>query len=138
MRVRLGFAVVMVAALVLSSWPAAAHESSRVNAQQRVFGKNQTLEESTARVQLRVTNRRFTRIRRLVCETVISDRWAHPTTGEVREFSEDWFLVIRNFQPRTRVRSRKSTISVSHPELTTDPSWQPQGVTVKTKHCHAR
>lgn len=138
MRVRLGLAVAVVAALVLTSWPVAAHESSRVNAQQKVFGKTQNLDRSTARVRLQVTNRRFTRIRRLVCETVISDRWAHPATGEVREYEEDWFLVIRNFDARTRVRSRKSTISVSHPELTADPSWQPQGVTVKTKHCHAR
>jgi hypothetical protein len=136
--VRSVLALLVVAGLVLSSAPSSAHESPRVNAQQRVLAKHQNLDRSDARVQLLVTNRRFDDIRRLKCITVISDRWAHAVTGEIREYREDWFLVIRRFPARTRLRSKKSTIFVSHPELITDPAWQPQGVTVATRHCHAR
>jgi hypothetical protein len=136
--VRTVIALLVVAGLVLSSSPAAAHESPRINAHQKVLAKHQNLDRSDARVQLLITNRRFDDIRRLTCTMLISDRWAHATTGEVREYSEDWFLVIRRFPARTRLRSKKDTIFVSHPELTTDPAWQPQGVTVVTRHCHAR
>jgi hypothetical protein len=132
----LGLAV--VAAVVLSAQPVLGHESSRVNAQQRVLAKHQNLDRSDARVQLVIANRRFTPIRRLVCTTTISDQWFHPVTGEVRTYTEDWFLVIRRFPARTRLRSQKDTIFVDHPELTADPQWQPQGVTIKTPHCHAR
>jgi hypothetical protein len=59
-------------------------------------------------------------------------------TGEARSYSEDWFLTIRNFPARTRLRPVRDTIFVSHPELAADPQWQPQGVTVKTQHCHVR
>jgi hypothetical protein len=137
-RFRGGIGVLGALALALAPLGASAHEASRVNAQQRVFSKTQTLDRSQARVQLRITNKRFKEINRLVCETKISDRWLHPVTLEVRTYSEDWFLVIRNFPERTRLRSRKDTIFVQHGELTTDPQWQPQGVTVKTPHCHAR
>jgi hypothetical protein len=138
MRTRPILGLALVAAVALSAQPAAGHESARVNAQQRVLAKHQNLDRSDARVQLVVANRRFTPIRRLVCTTTISDQWFHPVTGEVRTYSEDWFLVIRRFPARTRLRSQKDTIFVGHPELTTDPQWQPQGVTVKTPHCHAR
>lgn len=138
MPVRVVLSLALVAVVALSSVPSAAHESARVNAQQRVLAKHQNLDRSDARVQLVVVNRRPTEIRRLVCETDISDQWLHPVTGEVRTYTEDWFLVIRHFAARTRLRSRKDTIFVSHPELTADPQWQPQGVTVETPHCHAR
>ncbi|HEX2025272.1 MAG TPA: hypothetical protein VHH92_02640 [Actinomycetota bacterium] len=138
MRTRTIAGLALVAAVILGGQPALGHESARVNAQQRVFAKHQNLDRSDARVQLQITNRRFTPIRRLVCTTVISDQWHHPVTGEVRKYSEDWFLVIRRFPARTRLRSQKDTIFVNHPELTADPLWQPQGVTVKTPHCHAR
>lgn len=137
MRVRVVLAQFVVAGLLLSATASQAHESSRVDAQQRVFSKKQTLDRSEAKVQIQVTNRRNTAIPRLVCETVITDQWTHPTAG-ARTFSEDWFLVIRNVPARTRLRSRKDTIFVSHPELATDPAWQPQGVTVKTQHCHQK
>jgi hypothetical protein len=138
MRTRPILGLVLVAAVVLSAQPALGHESARVNAQQRVLAKHQNLDRSDARVQLVIANRRFTPIRRLVCTTTISDQWFHPVTGEVRTYTEDWFLVIRRFPARTRLRSQKDTIFVGHPELTADPQWQPQGVTVKTPHCHAR
>jgi hypothetical protein len=137
MRVRLVVAPLVAGGLVLSATLSAAHEAAKVNAQHRVFSKEQALDRSKAKVQIQVTNRRVTSIPRLVCETVITDRWAHPTAG-TREFSEDWFLVIRNVPPRTRLRSRKDTIFVSHPELAADPAWQPRGVTVSTEHCHRR
>jgi hypothetical protein len=135
-RVVVGLAVFV--AVVLSSSPSVAHKSQGVKAQQRVFAKHQNLDRSDARVQLLVTNRRFRPIRRLVCETEISDKWFHPVTGEVRTYTEDWFLTIRNFPERSRLRSRKDMIFVEHVELTTDPQWQPQGVTVRTRHCHVR
>lgn len=138
MRFRGGIGVLGALALALPSGGASAHEASKVNAQQRVFSKTQALDRSQARVQLRITNKRFNEINRLVCQMEISDRWLHPVTQEMREYTEDWFLVIRNFPERTRLRSRKDTIFVQHGELTTDPQWQPQGVTVKTPHCHAR
>ena len=138
MRFRVFLAALLVGGLVLSATVSTAHEAPRVNAQQRIFSKHQNLDRSDAKVQLVVTNRRFTRISRLVCETEISDQWQHPATGEVRKYSEDWFLVIRNVPPRTRLRSRKDVIFVNHPELTADPTWVPQGVTVKTRHCHQR
>jgi hypothetical protein len=137
-RFRGGIGVLGALALALAPGGASAHEASKVNVQQRVFSKTQALDRSQARVQLRITNKRFNEINRLVCETRISDRWLHPVTQEARTYTEDWFLVIRNFPERTRLRSRKDTISVQHGELTTDPQWQPQGVTVKTPHCHAR
>lgn len=138
MRFRIVVGLTVLLAVVLESGPSVAHRSSGVKAQQRVFAKHQNLDRSDARVQLLVSNRRFRPIRRLVCETDISSKWFHPVTGEVRTFTEDWFLTIRNFPERTRLRSRKDTIFVGHPELTTDPQWQPQGVTVKTPHCHVR
>jgi hypothetical protein len=134
MRVRLG-ALIVAGIVLLSAGASSAHEAAGVNAQQRVFSKKQNLDRSVAKVQLQVTNRRQTRIPRLVCETVITDRWAHPTAGPA-EFSEDWFLVIRNVPARTRLRSRKDTIFVSHPQLAADPAWEPRGVTIKTRHCH--
>jgi hypothetical protein len=137
-RHRIRIAVLGVLALVVAPEIASGHEASKLNAQQRVFSKQQALDRSEARVQLRITNKRFDEINRLVCETQISDRWLHPVTQEMRTYSEDWFLVIRNFPARTRLRSRKDTIFVQHGELTADPQWQPQGVTVKTPHCHAR
>jgi nitrogen fixation protein len=136
MPVRGVLALVVAGGLVLSSTASTAHEARKVNAQQRVFSKHQSPDRSRAKVQIRVTNRRFTAIPRLACETIISDRWTHAVTGEVREFGEDWFLVIRNVPPRTRLHSRKDVIFVSHPELAADPSWLPQGVTVRTRHCH--
>ncbi|MGH2677300.1 MAG: hypothetical protein ACRDHB_02920 [Actinomycetota bacterium] len=138
MRVRVGIGVLGALALALAPVGASAHEASKVNAQQRVFSKSQGLDRSQARVQLRITNKRFNEINRLVCETEISDRWLHPVTQEIRTYTEDWFLVIRNFPQRTRLRSKKDTIFVQHGELTTDPQWQPQGVTIKTTHCHVR
>jgi hypothetical protein len=138
MRFRHALDVAVVVGLVLPWMPAGAHEARRVNAQQRVFSKHQRPARSNAKVQIRVTNRRFTPIPRLACETVISDRWAHAATGEVREFREDWFLVVRNVPPRTRLHSRKDVIFVSHPEVAADPAWQPRGVTVETRHCHRR
>jgi hypothetical protein len=137
-RFRGGIGVLGALALALGPVEASAHEAPKVNAQQRVFNKTQALDRSQARVQLRITNKRFKEINRLVCKTEISDRWLHPVTQEIRTYTEDWFLVIRNLPERTRVRSRKDTIFVEHSELTTDPQWQPQGVTVKTPHCHAR
>lgn len=136
MRLRGFLALLVVGGLILPASATTAHEARRVKSQQRVFSKHQNLDRSDAKVQIRVTNRRFTSIPRLACETVISDRWTHAVTGEVREFSEDWFLVIRNVPPRTRLRSRKDVIFVSHAELAADPAWQPQGVTIKTPHCH--
>lgn len=136
MRLCIGLGLVVT--LLLSSGPAGAHDSSRVKVQQRVFSKHQNLDRSDAKVQLQVTNRRIDDIRRLVCQTQISDRWFHPVTQETRMYSEDWFLVIRTFPARTRIRSRKDVIFVGHGELTADPQWQPQGVTVQTPHCHAR
>jgi hypothetical protein len=138
MRFRGGIGVLAAVALALAPVGASAHEASKVNDQQRVFSKTQGLDRSQARVQLRITNKRFNEINRLVCETEISDRWLHPVTQEMRTYTEDWFLTIRNFPERTRLRSRKDTIFVQHGELTTDPQWQPQGVTVETPHCHAR
>jgi hypothetical protein len=138
MKLRIVLSLAVAAAVATGAQPATGHESSRVNAQQRLFAKHQNLDRSDARVQLQIANRRFAPLRRLTCTTVISDQWFHPLTGEVRTYREDWFLVIRNFPPRTRLRSRKSTIFVQHPELTSDPQWQPQGVTVTTPHCHAR
>jgi hypothetical protein len=135
-RIVVGPAVLV--AVVVSSSPSVAHKSEGVKAQQRVFAKHQNLDRSDARVQLRVANRRFRPIRRLVCETEITDKWFHPVTGEVRTYSEDWFLTVRNFPERSRLLSRKDTIFVAHSDLTTDPQWQPQGVTVRTRHCHAR
>jgi hypothetical protein len=134
MRVRLG-ALIVAGSVLLSASTSVAHEASGVNAQQRVFSKKQNLDRSVAKVQLQVTNRRQSRIPRLVCETVITDRWVHPVAGP-EEFSEDWFLVIRNVPARTRLRSKKDTIFVSHPQLAADPTWEPRGVTVKTPHCH--
>ena len=137
-RFRGGIGVLGALALALAPGGASAHEASKVNVQQRVFSKTQALDRSQARVQLRITNKRFNEIDRLVCETTISDRWLHPVTQEMRTYTEDWFLTIRNFPERTRLRSRKDTIFVEHGELSTDPQWQPQGVTVKTPHCHVR
>jgi hypothetical protein len=136
-RFRGGMGILSALVLAVSSATASAHEAPRVNAQQRVFSKTQALDRSQARVQLRITNKRFKEIRRLVCETEISDRWLHAVSQETRTYTEDWFLVIRNFPERTRLRSRKDTVFVQHGELTADPQWQPQGVTVKTSHCHA-
>jgi hypothetical protein len=137
LRARNGIGLLVTAALLLPAYPATGHTSSGIKAQQRVLAKHQNLDRSEARVQLRLTNRRFQSVR-LVCETIISDKWFHPTTGETRTYSEDWFLQYNNFPARTRGKSKKDVLSVEHPELAADPAWQPQGVTVKTPHCHAR
>jgi hypothetical protein len=137
LRARNGIGLLVTAALLLPAYPASAHTSSGIKAQQRVLAKHQNLDRSDARVQLRLTNRRFSDVA-LVCKTVIMDEWFHPTTGEIRSYSEDWFLGYRRFPARTRGRSLKSIIYVEHPELTADPAWQARGVFVETQHCHAR
>lgn len=137
MRARIGIGLLVTVALLAPAYPATAHTSAGIKAQQRVLAKHQNLDRSDARVQLRLTNRRFSDVA-LVCKTVIMDEWFHPTTGEIRTFSEDWFLGYRKFPARTRGRSLKSVIFVEHPELTADPAWQPRGVFVETQHCHAR
>jgi hypothetical protein len=137
MRTRIGLGLLVTLLLLLPASTVTAHRSPGIRAHQRVFAKTQALDRSEARVQLRLTNRRFQSVR-LVCETIISDKWFHPTTGETRTYSEDWFLQYNNFPARTRGKSKKDVLSVEHPELAADPAWQPQGVTVKTPHCHAR
>jgi hypothetical protein len=103
---------------------------------QRVLSTNQTLESSEARIKHTIVNRRSQPVRGR-CTAIIEGRWTHPTTLENRSYKEDWFLRIRSLQPGQRLKA-SGTIFVEHPELAADPAWQPQGVTVKTKHCHVR
>jgi hypothetical protein len=130
------FGVVLATALmVLVPSVSTAHKPG-LAVRQRVLSTNQTLESSEARIKHTIVNRRSQPVRGR-CTAIIEGRWTHPTTLENRSYKEDWFLKIRSLQPGQRLKA-SGTIFVEHPELAADPAWQPQGVTVKTKHCHVR
>jgi hypothetical protein len=132
---RLG--TLLIAGLViLAPTVSSAHKSSKLTVRQRVLSTNQTLERSEARIKHVIKNRRKLPVKGR-CTAIIEGRWTHPTTLESRSYKEDWFLKIRKLAPGRKLRA-SGTIFVEHPELTTDPAWQPLGVTVKTTHCHVR
>lgn len=128
--------ILATALVVLAPSVSTAHKSPRLTVRQRVLSTNQTLESSEARIKHTIINRRSQPIRGR-CTAVIEGRWTHPTTLENRSYQEDWFLKIRKLFPGQKLRA-SGTIFVEHPDIAADPAWQPQGVTVKTKHCHVR
>jgi hypothetical protein len=128
--------ILATALVVLAPSVSTAHKSPRLTVRQRVLSTNQTLESSEARIKHTIINRRSQPIRGR-CTAVIEGRWTHPTTLENRSYEEDWFLKIRKLFPGQKLRA-SGTIFVEHPDIAADPAWQPQGVTVKTKHCHVR
>lgn len=128
--------ILATALVVLAPSVSTAHKSPGLTVRQRVLSTNQTLESSEARIKHTIINRRSQPIRGR-CTAVIEGRWTHPTTLENRSYQEDWFLKIRKLFPGQKLRA-SGTIFVEHPDIAADPAWQPQGVTVKTKHCHVR
>ena len=130
------FGVVLATALVVLAPSVSTALKPGLAVRQRVLSTNQTLESSEARIKHTIVNRRSQPVRGR-CTAIIEGRWTHPTTLENRSYKEDWFLKIRNLQPGQKLKA-SGTIFVEHPELAADPAWQPQGVTVKTKHCHVR
>lgn len=134
------FGALLVAGLmvlvVLAPSVSSAHKSRGLTVRQRVLSTNQTLSRSEARIKHLIINRRSQPVRGK-CTAVIEGRWTHSVTLENRSYTEDWFLKIRKLFPGQKLRA-SGTIFVEHPELTTDPAWQPQGVSVKTTHCHVR
>lgn len=133
----LRFGVILATVLVvLAPSVSTAHKSPGLTVRQRVLSTNQTLDRSEARIKHTIINRRSRPIRGR-CTAIIEGRWTHPTTLENRTYTEDWFLKIRKLFPGQKLRA-SGTIFVDHPDIAADPTWQPQGVTVKTKHCHVR
>jgi hypothetical protein len=131
------FGALLVAGLVvLAPSISCAHKSSRLTVRQRVRSTNQTPQRSQANIKHTIINRRNEPIRGK-CTAVIEGRWSHPTTLENRTYKEDWFLRIRKLFPGQKLRA-SGTIFVDHPDIAADPAWVPQGVTVKTTHCHVR
>ena len=131
------FGVILATALVvLAPSVSTAHKSPGLKVRQRVLSTDQTHQRSEARIKHTVINRRSQPIRGR-CTAIIEGRWTHPTTLENRTYKEDWFLKIRKLFPGQKLRA-SGTIFVDHPDIAADPAWQPQGVTVKTKHCHVR
>jgi hypothetical protein len=128
--------ILATALVVLAPSVSTAHKGPGLTVRQRVLSTNQTLESSEARIKHTIINRRSQPIRGR-CTAVIEGRWTHPTTLENRSYQEDWFLKIRKLFPGQKLRA-SGTIFVEHPDIAADPAWQPQGVTVKTKHCHVR
>jgi hypothetical protein len=131
------FGALLIAGLVaLAPSVSSAHKSARLTVRQRVRSTNQTPQRSEARIKHIIINRRNVPVRGR-CIAVIGGRWLHPTTLENRVYTEDWFLRIRKLFPGQKLRA-SGTIFVDHPDIAADPLWQPQGVTVKTTHCHVR
>ncbi|MGH2546782.1 MAG: hypothetical protein ACRDHJ_07905 [Actinomycetota bacterium] len=130
------FGVVLATALVVLAPSGSTAHKPGLSVRQRVLSTNQTLESSEARIKHTIVNRRSQPVRGR-CTAIIEGRWTHPTTLENRSYKEDWFLKVRNLQPGQKLKA-SGTIFVEHPELAADPAWQPQGVNVKTKHCHVR
>ena len=131
------FGALLVAGLVVVAPSiSSAHKSPRLTVRQRVLSMNQTPQRSEANIKHTIINRRPEPVRGR-CTAVIEGRWSHPTTLENRTYREDWFLRIRKLFPGQKLRAR-GTIFVDHPDIAADPAWQPQGVTVKTTHCHVR
>jgi hypothetical protein len=129
-------ALLVAGLLVLAPSISSAHKSSRLTVRQRVRSTNQTPQRSEANIKHTIINRRNEPIRGR-CTAVIEGRWSHPTTLENRTYKEDWFLKIRRLFPGQKLRASGS-IFVDHPDIAADPAWVPQGVTVKTTHCHVR
>jgi hypothetical protein len=129
-------AIVVAGLMVLAPSVSSAHKSPGLTVRQRVLSTDQTLQRSEARIKHTIINRRSDPVRGK-CTAIIEGRWTHPTTLENRTYTEDWFLKIRKLFPGQKLRA-SGTIFVEHPDLVADPAWQPQGVTVKTKHCHVR
>lgn len=133
----LRFGVILATALVvLAPSVSTAHKSPGLTVRQKVRSTNQTLDRSSANIKHLIINRRNQPVRGK-CTAIIEGRWTHPTTLENRSYKEDWFLRIRKLFPGQKLRASGS-IFVEHPDIAADPAWQPQGVTVKTKHCHVR
>lgn len=133
----LRFGVILATALVvLAPSVSTAHKSPGLTVRQKVRSTNQTLDRSSANIKHTIINRRNQPVRGK-CTAIIEGRWTHPTTLENRSYKEDWFLKIRKLFPGQKLRA-SGTIFVEHPDIAADPAWQPQGVTVKTKHCHVR
>ena len=131
------FGALLIAGLVvLAPTVSSAHKSARLTVRQRVRSTNQTPQRSEANIKHIIINRRNVPIRGR-CIAIIEGRWLHPTTLENRVYTEDWFLRIRKLFPGQKLRA-SGTIFVDHPDIAADPAWQPQGVTVKTTHCHVR
>lgn len=129
-------ALLVAGLLVLAPSTSSAHKSSRLTVRQRVRSTNQTPQRSQANIKHTIINRRNEPVRGK-CTAIIEGRWSHPTTLENRTYEEDWFLRIRRLFPGQKLRA-SGTIFVDHPDIAADPAWQPQGVTVKTPHCHVR
>lgn len=133
----LRFGVILATALVvLAPSVSTAHKSPGLTVRQKVRSTNQTLDRSSANIKHLIINRRNQPVRGK-CTAIIEGRWTHPTTLENRSYKEDWFLRIRKLFPGQKLRASGS-IFVEHPDIAADPAWQPQGATVKTKHCHVR
>jgi hypothetical protein len=131
------FGALLISGLVvLAPAVSSAHKSPGLTVRQRVLSSNQTPQRSEAKIKHTIINRRNAPVRGR-CIAVIEGRWSHPTTLENRTYNEDWFLKIRKLFPGQKLRAG-GTIFVEHPDIAADPAWQPQGVTVKTKHCHVR
>ena len=131
------FGALLIAGLVvLAPSVSSAHKSARLTVHQRIRSTNQTPQRSKANIKHIIINRRNVPVRGR-CIAVIEGRWLHPTTLENRVYNEDWFLRIRKLLPGQKLRA-SGTIFVDHPDIAADPAWQPQGVTVKTTHCHVR
>ena len=129
-------AILLAGLVVLVPAVSSAHKSPRLKVRQRVMSTNQTPQRSEASIKHTIINRR-SQVVRGRCTAVIEGRWSHPTTLENRTYTEDWFLRIRKLFPGQKLRAG-GTIFVEHPDIAADPAWQPQGVTVKTTHCHVR
>jgi hypothetical protein len=131
------FTALLIAGLVvLAPSISSAHKSPRLTVRQRVLSTNQTPQRSEANIKHTLINRRSVPIRGR-CTAVIEGRWFHPTTLENRTYTATWFLRIPKLFPGQKLRA-SGTIYVDHPDIALDPAWQPQGVTVKTTHCHVR
>jgi hypothetical protein len=134
---RVSLVLLVLGALMLSPSSSSAHKSSGIKVGLQVSSKTQNLDRSEAHVRAVVKNRRSEDVSGRRCVLLIRAQWFHPVTGEIRIFTEDWFMNFGRIRAGRNLRF-VDTIYVEHAELTADPQWQPQGVRVKNPHCHVR